>query len=382
MHPNPRKIAPVIIILALLAAIWYFSQGSAAETSSLSASGTIEATQVHISAELAGKVSQVAFDEGQMVKSGDILIKQDSSLLTAQRGQAVAAVHVAEANRQAAEAAAAAAQAALQAVKAVADAAQANLDLLKAGPSSEQLKVAQTVVDKAQLAVDAAQDSYDALSSAVQDTTQGKALKAQLDQAKATLNNAQAQFDLARAGARPEQVDAADAQARSAAAQVSASQNQAQAAAAQAQAASAQVENAQAALAVLDVQIAKLTITAPIDGVVLARTVQPGEVVSPGATLLILAQVNDLSITVFVPEDRYGQIQLGQTAALTVDSFPGQNFSATVIHIADQAEFTPRNVQTGEGRRTTVFAVKLAVENPENKLKPGMPADVNFGQKP
>jgi hypothetical protein len=66
---------------------------------------------------------------------------------------------------------------------------------------------------------------------------------------------------------------------------------------------------------------------------------------------------------------------------VAVDSFPGESFAAEVVRIADQAEFTPRNVQTEEGRRTTVFAVELTVENPEGKLKPGMPADVEFGQE-
>jgi HlyD family secretion protein len=63
-----------------------------------------------------------------------------------------------------------------------------------------------------------------------------------------------------------------------------------------------------------------------------------------------------------------------------VDSFPGVTFNATVIHIADQAEFTPRNVQTIEGRTSTVFAIKLQVQDPSGKLKPGMPADVAFGK--
>ena len=61
-----------------------------------------------------------------------------------------------------------------------------------------------------------------------------------------------------------------------------------------------------------------------------------------------------------------------------VDSFPDEEFSATIIAISDEAEFTPRNVQTVEGRKTTVFAVKLQLSNPEGKLKPGMPADVVF----
>jgi HlyD family secretion protein len=63
---------------------------------------------------------------------------------------------------------------------------------------------------------------------------------------------------------------------------------------------------------------------------------------------------------------------------VSVDSFPGASFAASVINIADQAEFTPRNVQTVEGRKNTVFAIKLKVSDPENRLKPGMPADVSF----
>jgi hypothetical protein len=95
--------------------------------------------------------------------------------------------------------------------------------------------------------------------------------------------------------------------------------------------------------------------------------------------VITLGQLGQLKITVYVPEDRYGGIDLGETARVTVDSFPGEAFSATVVHIADQAEFTPRNVQTAEGRKTTVFAVELEIENPEGMLKPGMPADVCFG---
>ncbi len=80
----------------------------------------------------------------------------------------------------------------------------------------------------------------------------------------------------------------------------------------------------------------------------------------------------------YIPEDRYGNVRLGQMARVSVDSFPGQEFNATVARIADQAEFTPRNVQTQEGRRTTVFALELIVDDPDGRLKPGMPADVTF----
>lgn len=144
--------------------------------------------------------------------------------------------------------------------------------------------------------------------------------------------------------------------------------------------AQAQVDAAEAAIQVLTEQIEKLTLLSPIDGIVLKRAIDPGEVALPSTPLFTLAQLDDLTITVYVPEDRYGEIMLGQSAQVEVDSFPDEVFTGLVVKIADQAEYTPRNVQTQEGRRTTVFAIKLSVKNLDGRLKPGMPADVLFEQ--
>ena len=143
--------------------------------------------------------------------------------------------------------------------------------------------------------------------------------------------------------------------------------------------AEAAVTETEANLAVLDLQIDRLTVNAPVDGVVLTRSVQPGEVVQAGMTVMTIAKLDTLKITVYIPEDRYGEVKLGDSASLSVDSFPGETFNATVTRIADQAEYTPRNVQTKEERQTTVYAVELSVKNPDGKLKPGMPVDVTFG---
>jgi multidrug resistance efflux pump len=137
-------------------------------------------------------------------------------------------------------------------------------------------------------------------------------------------------------------------------------------------------QQAQSNLDLLDAQIVKLTIYAPMDGVVLARNVDAGEFVQPGGAAMTLANINDLTITVYVTEDRYGEIHLGQTANVSVDSFPAETFTATVSYISNRAEFTPRNVQTVQGRSATVYAVKLKVSDPADKLKPGMPSDVVF----
>ncbi len=141
------------------------------------------------------------------------------------------------------------------------------------------------------------------------------------------------------------------------------------------------VAQAQANVDLIDAQIAKLTVKAPGAGVVLTRSVEPGEFVQPGGDAITIGDLSDLTITVYVPEDRYGEIHLGQSARVSVDSFPGQSFQAVVSYISDQAEFTPRNVQTVEGRSSTVYAIKLKVTDPQGKLKPGMPADVVFNTK-
>lgn len=119
-------------------------------------------------------------------------------------------------------------------------------------------------------------------------------------------------------------------------------------------------------------------IVSPIDGVVLEVLFQPGETATPGANLVVVSNLDELTLTIYVPEDRYGVIMLGQVYPVTSDSFPEQSFNGTVAYISDQAEFTPRNVQTTDSRKATVFAIKLDLDPTGGLLKPGMPADVHF----
>jgi HlyD family secretion protein len=204
------------------------------------------------------------------------------------------------------------------------------------------------------------------------------------------LNAANAQVTAAQAALNQLLSGPTSPEIRSAQARVAAAQGQLQAAQAQynllaagpsreqAVAADAALAQAEETLRTFDVQADKLVVRAPQDGVILTRNIEPGEVVGPGATVFVLGQLDILQLTVYLPEDSYGQVKLGQAARMTVDSYAGVTFPASVVHIADQAEFTPRNVQTVEGRRTTVYGIKLDVPNPDGKLKPGMPADVTF----
>lgn len=138
-------------------------------------------------------------------------------------------------------------------------------------------------------------------------------------------------------------------------------------------------DQALAALSLLQIQLNKSVIKAPISGTVLSRNAQVGELAGAGSSVITLAKLDVVNLTVYIPEDVYGRIPVGQKVAISVDSYPGETFYGEVIRIADEAEFTPRNVQTVEGRKATVYAVEIEIPNSNLKLKPGMPADVNFG---
>jgi HlyD family secretion protein len=173
------------------------------------------------------------------------------------------------------------------------------------------------------------------------------AARAQHEIAAAAVGLAEARVAGLRMGATPEQIAAAEAQ----------------------------VEIARAALQALQVQMEELRLQAPISGLVLERPVQVGELALPGGALFSLADLDRLSLTVYVPEDQVGRVQLGGEVVVTVDAFPDRAFPGRVTYISSEAEFTPRNVQTQEERVNMVFAVKVELPNPGHLLKPGMPAD-------
>lgn len=138
------------------------------------------------------------------------------------------------------------------------------------------------------------------------------------------------------------------------------------------------VAEAEAGLNLMEVNMKKLVVYAAVSGVIRTRNVEPGEVLQPGVAVMVIDQLDKMTITVYFSEDQYGQIKLGDTATITVDSFPDESFEGVVVRIADRAEYTPRNVQTAEERVTTVYAVEISVNNSAGKLKPGMPADAEF----
>jgi HlyD family secretion protein len=146
----------------------------------------------------------------------------------------------------------------------------------------------------------------------------------------------------------------------------------------EAQAAAAQVAEAKAAVSAAEANLRKYTIRAPATGIIDDTHVRVGEVVKPGSSLATMVDFSDTWVTVYVAEPQLPRLVLGQSADIYVDGLPGRAFQGRIRRIATQAEFTPKFVQTLEERTRTVFAVEIAVANPEGILKPGMPADAVF----
>ncbi len=113
----------------------------------------------------------------------------------------------------------------------------------------------------------------------------------------------------------------------------------------------------------------------PIDGVVLQKNAEAGEIASPGMSLLTIGNLSQPWLKIYIPEYKIGKVKLGAAARVMIDSFPGKEMQGTVTYISSKAEFTPKNVQTKEDRVRLVYAVKIALDNKDGMFKPGMPAD-------
>jgi HlyD family secretion protein len=412
---HKRPPIPVIVLLGLIVlgvfgyGAWYLVahpgatvadawnalvNPGAQENGTIHASGTVETTEVNIAPEVGGKVEAMFANEGDAVKAGQVLFSFDDAILKSQR--TIAAANLESARIALVQLTSPAAIHNLE--KTIA---QDKQDIDNAENSLNNQKYFTTNTDAilnarssltiAEKSLSDAKDTYATVSGDPSYSTDKANAYQQLYKAQTNYDNAVYLYNFWTGKIKSVQIDLKTAILDLANAKLAEDEallevlkggpiarDASGVGIMQFQQAQLNVEVAQANLDLLDVQIAKLTVHSPADGVILQRNIQPGEVIQPGATAFVIGRLDEMTITVYVPEDRYGELILGQEARLSVDSFPGETFKAHITHIADQAEFTPRNVQTAEGRSNTVFAIKLQVEDPQGKIKPGMPADVEF----
>ena len=384
--------------------------GASGVDGSIVASGFIEGTEVTIAPEVSGQITEMVVDRGDLVQMGDVLVRLDGAVLQSQRLQAEAGVAGAHANLARVLAGAraeeiTAAQATLAQAQAQRDgAAQAVIDAREviSSPLSldaqvdagrTQVRLAEQSVEMAKANLAEMELKHRIYAEQGGDTKriwdlQLQASQAYLAQANAELTGAQRYLSaqeamranplLLRAQLHEAETQYRLAETRVTAAQAKLDELEAGPTEEEVAVAEAQVRRAEAALHLIDLQIGQLTLVAPLDGVVTSRNAKTGETAAPGMPLLSIANLDEVTLVIYVPENRVGEIQVGQEAEVRVDSFPERVFVGRVMSIAGRAEFTPRNVQTKEERVNLVFAVKVRILNPDGDLKLGMPADATI----
>ncbi len=369
-------------------------------------SGVIEGTQAAVVTEMGGRVIELAADEGAAVQSGQVLARLDDAALQVQVKQAQAAVRAAEANLAQVKAGArseeiAAFQAALTQAQAERDGAAAAYKNTETMLKNPQQLLAQ--IDAARAAAKLAEQNVAVAKSKLaearwwrdfydDDKGRRKSLDKQIAIAQSNLDAAQAQLDGANA-----QVNALQAMRRAPVtlqAQVNsalsgysltvASVIVASAVLAELKAgptpeeialAQAQLHQAQAQLELAQAYQSRAELRAPLTGLVASRSVHAGETIQPGALLMTVSNLDEVTLVVYVPQTQLPRVRIGAPAQVFVDAYPGQTFAGQVTLIARQAQFASRDIQEQADRANVVFAVKVRLSNADHRLKAGMNAD-------
>jgi len=380
----------VVLILLLLAAAgcgaWYWYSGRMNTANAIQVSGNLELTQVDLSFKTAGRMTELAVREGDFVKKGDLIAKLDSAQLEQQLLRDQAAVASAQSSLQqlqtSIEYQAATIDSDISTRHAELAQAQAKLDELNAGSRPQEIQQAQSAVADAKAWNDQAKSDWERAQAlfAREDISKSQydQARAKLDSTAAQLRQVQDRLGLVAEGPRKEEIAGARAQvARAQAAVQTAEANRIELRRKKEELAArkSEIDRTRAQVGMTQTQIGDSTIVAPIDGVVLVKSAEAGEVIAAGTTIVSLGDIAHPWLRAYINETDLGRIKLGGQVKLSTDSFKGKTYDGRISFISSEAEFTPKQIQTKEERVKLVYRIKIDVDNPHQELKNNMPVD-------
>jgi HlyD family secretion protein len=392
-----KKILIIILITFLVLGVSYYAykqRGTGEKVPHIPVSGNIEATLVKMSFKIPGKISKIMFDEGDMVKERNLLCTLEERELVDQKNKAEASVEALqlkslsllttiEKEEKTSTDDINQAEANLRAV-------QFRLSQLLNGSRPQEIGQARAEVDQAKSELEKEEKSVER----AENLYERKVISAkEWDVSKATYEVALARhkkvnelYALVKEGPRREEIDQAKAEVERAKASLSLARSkslQTKVYRRDLEVTKAQIKEAKAALEVTKRQLEYSEVLAPISGVVLVKSAEVGEYVSPGATVLTIADLDHVWLKAYVDETDLGQVKLGQKVRVKTDTFPNKGYEGKVSFISSEAEFTPKQVQTQKERVKLVYRIKVDIENLKRELKPGMPADgeILFSEK-
>ena len=382
-----RRVVLILLVLAAAAGgAWYWYSDRMNATNNIQVSGNLELTQVDLSFKTAGRMTELAVREGDFVKKGDLIAKLDSAQLEQQLLRDQAAVASAQSSLQqlqtTIEYQAATIDSDISTRRAELAQMQAHLDELLAGSRPQEIQQAQSAVADAKAWNDQAKSDWERAQTLFSrediSKSQFDQARAKLDSTAAQLRQAQDRLALVQEGPRKEDIAGARAQvARAQAAVQTAEANRIELRRKQEEltARRSEIDRTRAQVGMTQTQIADSTIIAPIDGVVLVKSAEAGEVLAAGTTIVSLGDIAHPWLRAYINETDLGRIKLGGKVKLSTDSFPGKTYDGRISFISSEAEFTPKQIQTKEERVKLVYRIKIDVDNPHQELKNNMPVD-------
>lgn len=367
-----KRLLIVIPLAVIAVAALFWSQG---QTGPFFVSGFIESHQIRVGSHVGGRVENVRVVEGQTVNQNDLLLELEPYDLRERLAEAEAELEAREARL--AKLVEGPRKEEIEGARAGRNWAKAALDKAVTGPRPQEISIAKDKVALAEAELLKAQKDHTRVKNLFDNE---QAADEEMDEAQRALSvseanaaQASAELDLLHAGTRAEEI--AEARARLAEAEQALELLEAGTRKEDVIEAEAMVASARAAVAAIQRQIAELAVRTPLDSVVEAVDLRPGDLIAPNAPVIALSDPSELWVRAYVPENRLN-LQLGQKVAVQVDSFPKRRFVGHISFISRSAEFTPSNVQTPEERSKQVFRIKVALDEGLDLLRAGMAADV------
>ncbi|BBQ84734.1 MULTISPECIES: secretion protein HlyD [Enterobacteriaceae] len=326
-----KKPVVLILAIALIVALigggtwWYQSR----QNNGLTLYGNVDIRTVNMSFRVGGRLQSLTVDEGDAIKQGQTLGQLDKAPY----------------------------ENALQQAKANVATAEAQYDLMMAGYRAEEIAQAAAAVKQAQAAYDYAQSflqrQQGLWNSRLLSANDLANARSSRDQALASLKSAQDKLSQYRAGNRPQEI----AQAK------------------------ANLEQAQAQLAQATLDLHDTTLTAPSDGTLLTRAVEPGSMLSAGSTVLTLSLTRPVWVRAYVDEKNLNQAQPGREILLYTDGRPDKPYHGKIGFVSPTAEFTPKTVETPDLRTDLVYRLRIIVTDADDSLRQGMPVTLRFSDE-
>jgi HlyD family secretion protein len=390
---NPlRGHAAITAFGGLVAAAALLSGCSRTPSDRVHVSGNIELTEVDMSFKTAGRLVERRFDEGDTVKKGDIVAELDRDQLSQQKDRDVAAVASADSQYQQLQTSIAMQKETLAgdiaARKADLAQARAHLEELLNGSRPQEIQESRAGASDARAQYQLAKADWDRAQTLFKNEDisrqQYDQYHTRLDSAQAILHESEHRLSLVEEGPRKEDIAGARDQVASAEQAVKlaeANRLELQRKEEQLGQQKAAIDEAKAQARITGVMLSDTIISSPIDGVVLVKSAEPGEVLAAGTTVLTIGDIDHPWLRGYISEGDLGRVKLGQKADITSDSFPGKTYPGHVSFIASDAEFTPKQIQTNEERVKLVYRIKIDVDNQRHELKNNMPveADIHLG---